>query len=265
MSHPKRGGTPPFSLSDFKFQLSGGSPNVKPQVARTLSVGFIIEPAFAHGLRISLDYKRLRTSREISDYSVLDPSYIVAHEDQLPGRVVRASPSAADIAKGYTVGRITFIDSTYLSVGRSSLEVVDTAVDYSLASPIGGFRVFAIPYISHHLDPSRRDHKSPEYLALNPRGKGLVIFSACSHAGIVNVLHAARRDMPDVPIHAVIGGYHLSGANEAIIGKTVADFAQFDVDLILPGHCTGWRAVNAFERAYGAKVVPIAVGMKIAI
>ncbi|TPG52060.1 MBL fold metallo-hydrolase [Sphingomonas glacialis] len=112
------------------------------------------------------------------------------------------------------------------------------------------------------LDPLIVDER---YLAVNVRDKGLVIFSACSHAGIVNVLHAARRDMPDVPVHAVIGGYHLSGANEAIIDKTVADFEQFDVDLILPGHCTGWRAVNALERAFGPKVVPIAVGMKISL
>lgn len=111
-------------------------------------------------------------------------------------------------------------------------------------------------------DPLIADER---YLAANIRGKGLVIFSACSHAGIVNVLHAARRDMPGLPIHAVIGGYHLSGANESIIDATVADIAEFDVDLILPGHCTGWRAVNALERAFGSKVVPIAVGMKISL
>ncbi|TPG52061.1 glutathione S-transferase family protein [Sphingomonas glacialis] len=28
-----------------------------------------------------------------------------------------------------------------------------------------------IPYVSHHLNPSRGEHKSPTYLALNPRGK----------------------------------------------------------------------------------------------
>lgn len=103
------------------------------------------------------------------------------------------------------------------------------------------------------------------FLAVHVRGKGLVVFSACSHAGIVNVMHAARTAFPEVPIHAVIGGYHLSGANEAIIDATVSDLAAFDIDMILPGHCTGWRAVNALERAFGQKVVPIAVGMKITL
>ena len=107
-------------------------------------------------------------------------------------------------------------------------------------------------------DPLLMDER---YMAVNVRGKGLVVFSACSHAGIVNVMHAAQRDFPGVPLHALMGGYHLSGGNEKIIDQTVADLGQFDLDLILPGHCTGWRAVNKLEQAYGDKVVPIAVGI----
>ena len=41
---------------------------------------------------------------------------------------------------------------------------------------------------------------------------GLVIFSACSHAGIINVLKDARNKFGHkVPIYGVIGGLHLSG------------------------------------------------------
>ena len=41
---------------------------------------------------------------------------------------------------------------------------------------------------------------------------GLVIFSACSHAGIINVLKDARHEFGhEVPIYGVIGGLHLSG------------------------------------------------------
>ena len=109
-------------------------------------------------------------------------------------------------------------------------------------------------------DPLLMDER---YVAVNIAGKGLVVFSACSHAGIVNVLHAARRDFNGTPIHGLIGGFHLAGGNEKIIDQTVADFEQFDIDLIMPGHCTGWRATNALERSYGPRVTPIAVGMKI--
>lgn len=111
-------------------------------------------------------------------------------------------------------------------------------------------------------DPLIMDER---FLAVNIAGKGMVVFTACSHAGVVNVMHAAQSSFPDVPIHALMGGYHLSGANEAIIADTVADLAAFDIDLILPGHCTGWRATNALAQRFGQRVVPIAVGMKISL
>lgn len=98
------------------------------------------------------------------------------------------------------------------------------------------------------------------FCAVHLAGRGLVVFSACSHAGIVNVLHAAREAFPDVPLFAAVGGFHLSGENETIIPDTVRDLAGFDLPLLVPAHCTGWRAVAALERAFGDRVVPAAVG-----
>ena len=101
------------------------------------------------------------------------------------------------------------------------------------------------------------------WLAVNVRGKGLVIFSACSHAGIVNVLKHARGLFPDVPLYAVMGGLHLSGANEAIIPQTVAAMKDFGLTTIAAGHCTGWRAMSALAREFGDKVLtPTAVGKR---
>ncbi|MEO3473938.1 MBL fold metallo-hydrolase [Roseomonas sp. CAU 1739] len=99
------------------------------------------------------------------------------------------------------------------------------------------------------------------FIAIHLRGKGLVVFSACSHCGIVNVLHEARRLMPDIPILAAMGGFHLSGTNERIIPQTVADLGGFGMRWMFPSHCTGWRALAALERAHGdGVVVPGAVG-----
>ena len=98
------------------------------------------------------------------------------------------------------------------------------------------------------------------FCAVPVAGKGLVVFSACSHAGIVNVLRAARASFPDVPLFAAMGGFHFSGENEDIIPETVRDLAALDLPLLIPAHCTGWRAVNVLERAFGERVVPAAVG-----
>jgi len=101
------------------------------------------------------------------------------------------------------------------------------------------------------------------WLGIHVKGKGLVVLSACSHAGIVNVLHHARASFPDVPLHAIMGGLHLSGANEAVIPQTVGDLKLFGLSTIAAGHCTGWRAMTALANAFGDRVLaPTAVGKR---
>ena len=101
------------------------------------------------------------------------------------------------------------------------------------------------------------------FLAVNVANKGLVVLSACSHAGIVNVLAHARDSFPGVPLHAAMGGLHLSGPNEAIIPQTVEDLRRFDLKTIAAGHCTGWRAMTALANAFGDKILaPSAVGKR---
>lgn len=101
------------------------------------------------------------------------------------------------------------------------------------------------------------------FVAVNVKGKGLVVFTACSHAGVINVLKHARASFPDIPLYAVAGGLHLSGTNERIIPETVAAMRDFDLTVIAAGHCTGWRAVTALANEFGDKtLVPLAVGKR---
>jgi 7,8-dihydropterin-6-yl-methyl-4-(beta-D-ribofuranosyl)aminobenzene 5'-phosphate synthase len=101
------------------------------------------------------------------------------------------------------------------------------------------------------------------WLGVHVAGKGLVVFSACSHAGIVNVLKHARQCFPGVPVHAIVGGLHLSGANEQIIPQTVEGLREFELATIAAGHCTGWRALAALGQTFGETVLaPSAVGKR---
>lgn len=106
-------------------------------------------------------------------------------------------------------------------------------------------------------DPLLMDER---FLALLVQGKGLVVLTACSHAGVVNVLTHARACFPGEPLHAVLGGFHLSGANERAITPTVDALRGFDLKRIAAAHCTGWRAVNALAAAFGDALTPSAVG-----
>ena len=101
------------------------------------------------------------------------------------------------------------------------------------------------------------------FLMVEVEGKGLIVFTACSHAGVVNVLKHARECAADAPIHVVMGGFHLAGVNEEIIPDTVQAMSEFGLSVIAAGHCTGWRAVKALANAFGDEVVnPMAVGKR---
>jgi len=100
------------------------------------------------------------------------------------------------------------------------------------------------------------------FLWVRVKDKGLVVFTACSHAGLNNVLLHAHSLAPGVPLYGVFGGLHLAGATEKIIPETVADLKALNPRLIAAGHCTGWRAMSAMAKAFGDELVPLAVGKR---
>ena len=107
-------------------------------------------------------------------------------------------------------------------------------------------------------DPLIMDER---FLAVAVKGKGVIVFTACSHAGVVNVLMHARDCFQGHKLFAVMGGFHLSGETERCIPETVRDITGFGLSVIAPGHCTGWRALNALVQACGEDVIaPLAVG-----
>lgn len=108
-------------------------------------------------------------------------------------------------------------------------------------------------------DPLIMDER---FISVHVKGKGQFILSACSHAGLINVLTQARAAFPSVPLYGVMGGLHLSGINERVIPQTVADLKKFALKVLAPGHCTGWRALSQMAREFGDELVPSAVGKK---
>jgi len=103
------------------------------------------------------------------------------------------------------------------------------------------------------------------FLAVSVAGKGLVVLTACSHAGVINVLTHARECFADVPVYAVLGGLHLSGTNERVIPQTVEALRSFDLTVIAAGHCTGWRALGALAETFEEKLAPLSVGKRFSL
>lgn len=87
-------------------------------------------------------------------------------------------------------------------------------------------------------------------MAFNVRGKGLVVLSSCSHSGVINVLRHVQRVTGVDHIHGFIGGLHLTGGLfESIIPNTIQELVALSPEVIVPGHCTGWRATHKVSQA----------------
>jgi 7,8-dihydropterin-6-yl-methyl-4-(beta-D-ribofuranosyl)aminobenzene 5'-phosphate synthase len=97
-------------------------------------------------------------------------------------------------------------------------------------------------------------------LIANLKSRGLVVVTSCSHRGIVGICrHAAR--ITGVPkVHAVIGGFHLSGLREERVTRVVDAFRDLEVDWIVPQHCTGLEAMASMMHRLPHEMVPSSVG-----
>ena len=93
------------------------------------------------------------------------------------------------------------------------------------------------------------------------KGKGLIVITGCAHAGIINTIQYARRITGVDQIHAVIGGFHLSGSFFIpAISPTIAAMKEIDPPYIIPIHCTGWEAITRFAEEMPSQVFLNTVG-----
>ena len=103
-------------------------------------------------------------------------------------------------------------------------------------------------------------------LVLRLADRGLVVLTGCGHAGIVNIVRHVQRLTGEERIAAVIGGFHLSGPMfEPIIEPTVAAFDELAPGLLMPAHCTGWKAMHRLAARFPNAFVPSTVGTTIVL
>lgn len=114
----------------------------------------------------------------------------------------------------------------------------------------------------------RNDSWEPDPLILDDQalivhvaGKGLVILTGCGHSGIVNICRYASRLTGVERIYAVLGGFHLNGPLfEPIIDATCDALAELAPEVIVPSHCTGWKATHALAARLPESFIQNSVG-----
>ena len=109
-------------------------------------------------------------------------------------------------------------------------------------------------------------------MAIKDNGR-LVIFTGCSHNGLLNMVDTVSEKFKGVPIKAVIGGFHLvsspplrlmAGSEQEVegIGKAVLDYP---VDMTYTCHCTGKKAFEVLKTVMGNRLTNINTGTRFEI
>jgi 7,8-dihydropterin-6-yl-methyl-4-(beta-D-ribofuranosyl)aminobenzene 5'-phosphate synthase len=94
-------------------------------------------------------------------------------------------------------------------------------------------------------------------------GKGLVVLTGCGHSGIVNIVRYAQKLAGVDAVYAVIGGFHLNGPLfEPIIPATCTALQQLAPQIVVPAHCTGWKAQQAIAAAFPDAFIQNTVGTR---
>ena len=97
--------------------------------------------------------------------------------------------------------------------------------------------------VERHGDVVQDTFIGEQTLIANVRNRGLVVVTSCSHRGIVGICRHAVKVTGVPKVHAVMGGFHLSGLAGERITQVVDAFRDLDLDYLIPQHCTGLEAV----------------------
>ncbi len=109
-----------------------------------------------------------------------------------------------------------------------------------------------VPSIFRCQENGRETHDSIEddtALVFKVKDRGLVVLSGCAHSGIVNTVRRAQEVTGVDRVFAVMGGYHLTGADpDTVIAPTAKALQEIDPRYIVPTHCTGRIAADHMQK-----------------
>ena len=106
-------------------------------------------------------------------------------------------------------------------------------------------------------DPAtlRPDDFSHEQSIVVKLDEGLAVFSSCSHCGPDVVMAEVHQFMPDQPIRALIGGFHLYDTPDEEVRALAGRMKNEGIELAYTGHCTGERAFKILQEELGEDVI----------
>jgi 7,8-dihydropterin-6-yl-methyl-4-(beta-D-ribofuranosyl)aminobenzene 5'-phosphate synthase len=109
-------------------------------------------------------------------------------------------------------------------------------------------------------EPQPDQHWSEHATCFSVGNRGLVVISSCGHAGIVNTLKRAQEVSGIEKIYALVGGFHLAPAPDDYLQAIMAELKKFDLDHVMPMHCSGQNFVDLAAKEMPEKLVLCGTG-----
>ena len=122
-------------------------------------------------------------------------------------------------------------------------------------------------YMNHHFtpeelagkpQPDQHWHEHATCFRLGDRG--LVVITSCGHGGIINTLRRAQQISGVEKIYALVGGFHLAPAPDDYLGQVMAELKKFNLEHIMPMHCSGQNFVDLAQKEMPEKLVLCGTG-----
>jgi len=121
VTDPRRGGAP-----STVALITGGNSELEPTRGTALNAGIVFTPQALPPVELFASYWHVNMNNRIT---LLQPGLVLANEDLFPERVVRAAPTAADVAAGLP-GSVTHIDISRMNFGQLTTSGIDLGVRY---------------------------------------------------------------------------------------------------------------------------------------
>jgi 7,8-dihydropterin-6-yl-methyl-4-(beta-D-ribofuranosyl)aminobenzene 5'-phosphate synthase len=102
-------------------------------------------------------------------------------------------------------------------------------------------------------------------LVAQVEGRGLVVIGGCCHPGIVNIVKYAKKLTGVDKVALILGGFHLTAGGDELIQNTIHGLREIDPELIMAGHCTGFRALSRLAAAFPNNFMISCVGTKVLV
>lgn len=104
------------------------------------------------------------------------------------------------------------------------------------------------------------DDFSHEQSLVIDSGRGLIVFSSCSHTGMINILKDIYEALGRRDVCAYVGGLHLYKMTDRETAALSERIHNTSIRQILTGHCTGDEAFTILKNELGDRILQFSAG-----